>query len=372
MEFPANPSRSGYIFTGWNTQADGSGSDFTSSTTVSGNITVYALWTEGYAVTFMLNNGTGTVHTGRAVTPPADTIGAEAFPGNPSWNGYTFAGWNTAADGSGDGFTSSTTVSGNITVYAQWMTLLPGSYIVRFRLDDGTETVWAVKAIIPPATTVDALPVPPSRRGYNFGGWYTAQNGGGSEFTGPTMVMESIIVYAKWDSYSYTVRFNNNGGDITANPVTKTVNSPNINIGTLPVPPTRTDYNFVNWNTEADGSGTVFTASTTVNGDIEVYAQWAHTQFDIALNPDAGSGVFDDGDFTVSKGESGYPSKLTISITGSGYTDPRWIVDGTLKETGTNITIEAVDYGLGGHNLSLLIIKNGITWSKDIAFIVTN
>jgi hypothetical protein len=101
-----------------------------------------------------------------------------------------------------------------------------------------------------------------------------------------------------------------------------------------------------------------------------VYAQWIPTQFDITLNPDAGDGAFSQGSFTVSK--SGNPGNRTISITGTGYADPRWIVDGTLKGTETSITIQAADYGLGSHNISLFIIKSGITWSKDIAFTVTN
>jgi hypothetical protein len=37
-DFPANPSRDGYLFSGWNTASDGSGSSFTASTAVSGNI----------------------------------------------------------------------------------------------------------------------------------------------------------------------------------------------------------------------------------------------------------------------------------------------------------------------------------------------
>ena len=46
------PTRSGYIFTGWNTKADGSGDAFTAATDVTSNITVYAQWKpdEAYAV----------------------------------------------------------------------------------------------------------------------------------------------------------------------------------------------------------------------------------------------------------------------------------------------------------------------------------
>ena len=46
------PTRSGYIFTGWNTKADGSGDAFTAATDVKNNMTVYAQWKpdEAYAV----------------------------------------------------------------------------------------------------------------------------------------------------------------------------------------------------------------------------------------------------------------------------------------------------------------------------------
>lgn len=41
---PTAPTRSGYIFKGWNTKADGSGSAFTTATIITGDITVYAQW----------------------------------------------------------------------------------------------------------------------------------------------------------------------------------------------------------------------------------------------------------------------------------------------------------------------------------------
>jgi uncharacterized repeat protein (TIGR02543 family) len=276
-------------------------------------------------------------------------------------------GWNTAADGSGSDFIASTMVSGTITLYAQWVHF----WTITFDNNGGdTMANPATKTVTGPATTIDALPAPPTKTGYNFGGWYTAPDGGGTAFTAVTTMSASITVYAKWDTYSYTVTFNNNGGTTAANPATKTVATPATTIEVPPTPPTRTDYNFAGWNTTEDGSGTAFTTLTTVSGDITVYAQWAHEQFDITLNLDAGDGVFSQGTFTLSKG--GTPNSQTISVTGTGYTSPRWIVDGTLKGTGAAITILAADYGVGGHNLTLLINKGGVSWSKEISFTVTN
>lgn len=42
----ADPTRSGYTFTGWNNQQDGKGSSFDNSTVITGTLTVYAQWSE--------------------------------------------------------------------------------------------------------------------------------------------------------------------------------------------------------------------------------------------------------------------------------------------------------------------------------------
>lgn len=41
---PAPPEREGYIFSGWNTSADGTGTAFTAVTIVTESYTVYARW----------------------------------------------------------------------------------------------------------------------------------------------------------------------------------------------------------------------------------------------------------------------------------------------------------------------------------------
>ena len=72
----------------------------------------------------------------------------------------------------------------------------------------------------------------------------------------------------------FIVIFDKNGGNKEAYPNRKAVAAPATNVGTLPVPPARTDFVFSGWNTEADGSGAVFTAVTEVTENCTVYAQW--------------------------------------------------------------------------------------------------
>lgn len=72
---------------------------------------------------------------------------------------------------------------------------------------------------------------------------------------------------------TYTVTFDKNGGDTEAQPSTMNV-SINQVVGSLPTPPTRDGYTFVGWNTQDDGDGSVFTATTPVTQNLPVYAQW--------------------------------------------------------------------------------------------------
>ena len=73
------------------------------------------------------------------------------------------------------------------------------------------------------------------------------------------------------------VIFDKNGGDTEASPSVmiqdKVVGV--VNHFALPtVEPTRTGYDFVNWNTKQDGTGDIFTAATDVTENMTVYAQW--------------------------------------------------------------------------------------------------
>lgn len=133
---------------------------------------------------------------------------------------------------------------------------------------------------VPSQTVVDGStatqPVDPTRTGYTFAGWYE-DAGLTTAFNFSTPITADTTIYAQWtEVIEYTVTFDKNGGDTEAVPTTKTALSGGT-VGTLPTPPTRTGYTFNGWNTAANGSGTVFTASTPVNASITVYAQWIIT-----------------------------------------------------------------------------------------------
>lgn len=120
---------------------------------------------------------------------------------------------------------------------------------------------------------------------------------------------------------TYTVTFNKNGGDTEANPTTKTA-SYGGNVGTLPTPPTKTGYTFNSWNTQADGNGTTFNASTAVTADITVYAKWTINTYTVTFNSNGGSAV---------SPITGVPYNTTITLptapTKTGYTFSGWYTD---------------------------------------------
>jgi uncharacterized repeat protein (TIGR02543 family) len=190
---PADPARSGYVFGGWYTAANGGGTAFTGLTPVNGNMTAYAKWTTiQYTVTFNADGGNPATQS-RTVNSGGST--GSAMPADPSRAHYTFGGWYTAPDGGGTAFTASTVVSGNMTVYAKWTII---QYTVSFNADGGSPATQTRTVNNGSSVGSSNMPANPAKSGYVFGGWYTAANGGGTAFTASTVVSGNITVYAQW------------------------------------------------------------------------------------------------------------------------------------------------------------------------------
>ena len=114
-KLPADPTKEGYTFAGWNTKADGTGDAVTKDTVVNEDMTVYAVFKENAAqfkVTFDVDGTTQEV-----VVEEGNAIG-DKLPADPTKDGYTFVGWNTKADGTGDAVTKDTVVNADMTVNA--------------------------------------------------------------------------------------------------------------------------------------------------------------------------------------------------------------------------------------------------------------
>jgi uncharacterized repeat protein (TIGR02543 family) len=122
----AVPARAGYTFIGWSASVGGTYNAGGSFTMPAANVVLTAQWTldETFTVTY---NGNGNTGGSVPVDPAAYLSGATATVLGPNGlvrDGYKFAGWSTAAKGSGTNYSEgqSFTITANTTLYAQWTT----------------------------------------------------------------------------------------------------------------------------------------------------------------------------------------------------------------------------------------------------------
>ncbi|MGD0220669.1 MAG: InlB B-repeat-containing protein, partial [Acidimicrobiales bacterium] len=100
ITLPAAPTYPGYTFVGWftaasgGTEAGGAGASYT----LSSSTTLYAHWTANATDTITFNSEGGSA-VGSMSGPDGSSI---TLPGAPTFPGYTFVGWFTAASGGTD------------------------------------------------------------------------------------------------------------------------------------------------------------------------------------------------------------------------------------------------------------------------------
>jgi len=257
-------SRTNFTFGGWNTAADGSGTNYNASTsyTPASNITLYAKWNSS---TYSVSYNAGTATSGTAPASQTKTAGVNLTlrtnTGSLARTGYTYAGWDTASDGSGTDYDSGGTYStdANVTLYprftintytvsydkndlslfAKW-TAVSTSYTVTFKANGGSGADYTQTASTTTNLTANTFTradtfVTPSFTG-SLPGWTAGTN---------------------FQRTASTIRYGWNNGTQTWS-------------GTI------NDYNFAGWNTAANGSGTSYSngASYSFTANLTLYAQW--------------------------------------------------------------------------------------------------
>lgn len=111
-----------------------------------------------------------------------------------------------------------------------------------------------------------------------FGGWYTdSACTDENAVSFPYTVTSDITLYAKWTAVQCTITYYANGATGGTVPASVTVDkgssyTVSANTGSL----AKTGYAFTKWNTKADGTGSGYSAGSTmtVTGDVALYAQW--------------------------------------------------------------------------------------------------
>ncbi|MFV0394615.1 MAG: InlB B-repeat-containing protein, partial [Coprobacillaceae bacterium] len=244
-----------------------------------------------YTVLYDGNNSTGGI-------APVDTNNPYALnalvtvmdKGTLQRTNYTFTGWNTRADGLGTSYNATDTfnITENVTLYAQWsLNAINPEYTVLYDGNGSTGGLVPIDTNNPytPNASVTVLDKGTlERTDYTFTGWNTSADGSGTPYapTDTFNITENVTLYAQWTSNTipseYTVLYDGNGN--TGGTIPSDTNSPYMSGTTVTVLDKetleKTNYTFVGWNTEADGSGTWYQAGDTfvITADITLYAQW--------------------------------------------------------------------------------------------------
>lgn len=303
------PTRNGYTFLGWNTQADGKGTAYAAGATYThdqdgGTVTLYAQWTPWKHV-LHYNKNVPTSSTSQTVSNmPVDqtkTFGQFMAISNlvPTRKGYTFAGWYTQSNGTGTKYNPGSNYAadqngGTVNLYAKWT---PWTYNIKY--DQNVKSTSSSKTVtdMPAAQTktqeidVTLSSMTPKRNGYIFAGWSTSANGSveykpGSKFTKDLDSNgASITLYAVWTPWKHTIHYNSNIPTNAPTGTTTVSNMPGDQTKTFDEKltissnkPTRKGYNFAGWSTSANGNVVYQPGAEYKNdqngGTVTLYAKW--------------------------------------------------------------------------------------------------
>ncbi|AEC01562.1 InlB B-repeat-containing protein [Parasphaerochaeta coccoides] len=198
--------KSGYFFAGWNTEADGSGTQYAAGDTfmIPGqDVTLYAIWVEKnqYSISFDASGATGGSSPGRMYAHEGSQL---TLPGNGTLekSGYFFAGWNTEIDGSRDSYAAgdSFVIPGqDVTLYAIWV---ENQYSVSFDGNGATSGDEPERVVTYKGCKV-TLPTPGTLEKdiHYFYGWNTEIDSSGDSYVAGesfTMPADDVTLYAQW------------------------------------------------------------------------------------------------------------------------------------------------------------------------------
>lgn len=357
----------GYSFKEWNTQPDGNGTTIvfgTGGTDISAVNTVYAIWSQDWKIEFQKVEGSvesGNVLDTEYMSPTA-TDKTVLAPSDPSRTGYKFNGWyyydgSTKTTFVPKGESGATVISGDITIYADWIKQVTVKYYdTKANAQANGATGLLASETVDENTLYSALTQKPTTTDDDathtkqyFEGWYNVTGDTKVDFSSATgKVTDDLTVYQNWENF-YKLEFYKEASDIGGTAYATEYVNPNeaTTLSALPTNPTKTGYGFNEWRVYTGGAvtSTKFDTTTTVSGDMTLVADWTQ-QITITLYPNDG---------TESDGLGTKVEKAILPNTslGSDYTAPAR-THYTLKEWNTKANGEGTSYpaALGSQSFS--------------------
>lgn len=365
--------RDGYTFTGWkradNQQAYGDGQWVTNLTTQpNGIVTMVAQWSANEAHIRYNPNPPAGKTTGGQGTPNWDGhTGDTPTIGQNGWtiDGYTFAGWATSPDGSGARYAPGArwTANGTLTLYAQWT---PGQASLTY---DGNGATGG-KTDPQNGVTDQKVNVRQNgftRDGYVFTGWNTQPDGRGQAWA-PNAVWTlhgTGVLYARWRGNQQRLNYHGNGntGGNTESQDGRTGDVLDTRANGF----TRDGYEFVEWNTRADGTGDHYGKGsngvakwTMLPAGNDLYAIWQANPANIQYRDDWGA--------TGSTPDTTGVTGQDVTIAQNGFTRPGYTFAGWARDRRTNPSLQPG----GRYTLTPGTTTLWAQWKADPAHLIYN
>ena len=310
------PEKTGYDFGGWYTNAVFEGEAVTEvATSETEDLTFYSKWTvTNYSIVYM--DGEETLNLAPASYTINDTV---TLPTDVTKTGYTFDGWYTTSDFTGDAVTEiALDTTGAKTFYAKWTAI---SYNIVY--EGVEETLSPATYTIEDEVTLQT----PVKTGYDFGGWYT-----NSVFEGEAVTeialgsTEDKTFYAKWTATVYTITYMDGSTPLDLAPASYTIEA----AVTLPAA-TKDGKDFIGWYDNAGFTGdAVSEIALGTTGNKTFYAKFVPSRAPATYidadgveqtaplcitidDTDPETYAFEDGGWYVVKGEVAFTTTLTVN-----------------------------------------------------------
>ena len=369
------PKAAGKVFGGYYDTSGGTGTQYYTAAGASartwnktGNVTLYAKWTNatvtltdpgaksvtaGSKLSFSIS---GSTNSGMGVTYSASNL-----PSGATFSGSTFT-WTPTTSQIGSHSVTFKATDGSVSASKTvTITVKAPTATVTLNTGSSTSTVTATYGSAMPSITV------PTKTGYNFGGYYTGENGSGTQYYTAAGASArnwdktaATTLYAKWTAKTSTVTLDA-GGTVTA---TYDAAMPTI------TPPKAAGKVFGGYYDTSGGTGTQYytaagASARTWNktGNVTLYAKW--TNATVTLTDPGAKSI-----------KAGSTIKFTLSAnTNSGmavtYSSDNLPEGATLDASTGEFSWKTTTSQIGDNSVTFKATDGGASASKTVTITVT-
>lgn len=228
-----------------------------------------------YTVRFNPNGGTGMMVDLTADKGDSITLSANTFVKT----GYTFTHWNDAVDGSGTVYADKAAISdasADIVLFAQWK---PNHYVITLSNDGDVKGDLTLDAVYD--SVLPNLSALPSKKGYDFRGYFTESDGHGKKFIDKegkaaaekwTVDDDNPLLYAFFIEHgSHTIEYRNTKNALNPNQ-TAFKEADSVVLSDIAV----VGYTFIGWfDASTDGSLITGWNAGDKDDNVTLWARWA-------------------------------------------------------------------------------------------------